>query len=234
MSTTTTPPAVSADIVDALRNLQTETDRWLLAEALHRQIPSGSDGFEVIIDAAKRAGVAALSANTLRLYRDTVIRWPASKRVANLSFSAHREAMVMSSIDEAHDVLVDLRNTLGADKVTVSAVRKAIAVKQGKTQAAKPGAAANTATSHQSQVRTMQDLMKGGSELIAGIHTQTPAAELDKLHAGLSKVIAHVERLRAKAARSNKTAAPAPKAAAKPTAAKPTVRKHVAGDLRGM
>src|SRR5262245_745493 len=88
------------DVIDAMRDVQTEGDRWHLAEALVAMLPQGSNGFQEIIDQASAEGVVGkLSANTLRLYRDTANRWPANRRVANVSFSAHREAMLLPPAD---------------------------------------------------------------------------------------------------------------------------------------
>jgi hypothetical protein len=88
------------DVIDAMRSIQTEGERWHLAEELATVIPKG-DGegtvtFATIIDQATSEGVAGkLSVTTLRLYRDTAKRWPKSKRVPNVSFSAHRTAMTL-------------------------------------------------------------------------------------------------------------------------------------------
>lgn len=229
MPTTTTTTSQSA-VLDAMANLQTESDRWHLAEALWQQIPTGVQGFGEIVDAATAAGVAGqLSANTLRLYRDTAVRWPSAKRVAKVSFSAHREAMVIQPLDDAVKMLEGLAKNLGPDKVTVASVRKAIAVQQGKPV---PGTANGSKAKTQTSAEVLADLSKGGTELISTIGSALSSDELDKIHAGLTKVIAHVERLRAKAARAAK-----PKA----TAAVPTVKAtpangkgKVQGDLRNL
>ena len=192
------------EVIEAMRSIQTESDRWRLAEALFAEIPAGGGGFSDIIDAATNAHVdGGLTATTLRLYRDTASRWPSDKRVPNVSFSAHREAMVMPTIDEGAKLLEDLVKTQGGPgKVTVASVRKAIAVKQGKVSAAPthgPVASPSTASA-------LNDLKTGGKELIHAIASDTEGDDLDKLQAGLSKVIAHVEQLRARAARKAATA----------------------------
>src|SRR3954452_18562555 len=116
----------TTDVIEAMRSIQTEGDRWHLAEALRSQVPQGSTGFEEILDEAASAGVAgALKVNTLRLYRDTANRWPATERVPNVSFSAHREAMVLP-IEDAAKLLETLSTANGATKVTVASVRKTI------------------------------------------------------------------------------------------------------------
>lgn len=237
-TTNTTNQAATGmgEVIEAMRSIQSESDRWHLAESLRQMIPSGLTGFSDIIDAATAEGVAgSLSANTLRLYRDAAARWPADKRVPNVSFSAHREAMVLPSIDEAARVLAQLAKQLGAAKVTVAEVRKAVAVKQGKVT--KAAAAASSSTSKgatTTQANVLADLMAGAPTLIASITATTSPTELDKLHAGLTKTIGHVERLRAKAARK------ATAAAKKAPAAKASVRKSTprgrksTGDLRGL
>ena len=206
MSTTTTTPSVQvADVIDAMRDIQTEGDRWNLAERLAVLLPSGSSGFGDIIDAANAEGVAGgLSANTLRLYRDTATRWPTEKRVPNVSFSAHREAMVLPTITEAGKMLRDIEKSVGAGNVTVASVRKAVAVKQGKApKAPKAGTASKS-------FDVLADIKGGASALIAAIDNGTDADALDKLHGGLTKAIAHVERLRAKAAQKAAAAKAAP------------------------
>jgi hypothetical protein len=70
MSTSSTTVApTTAQVIDAMRSIQTESDRWKLAEALYAVIPQGVRGFNELIDAATAAGVAGgLKVNTLRLY----------------------------------------------------------------------------------------------------------------------------------------------------------------------
>src|SRR5262252_625828 len=130
-TTTTTAPAANGygEVIDAMRSIQTEGDRWHLAESLVALIPTGASGFDKIIDKATQEGVAgSLSANTLRLYRDTASRWSEDQRVPNVSFSAHREAMVLPTIPQAAKMLNDLAKNVGPSKVTVAAVRKAVAI----------------------------------------------------------------------------------------------------------
>lgn len=225
------------DVIDRMRDVQTEGDRWELAESLKVLIPTGSNGFAAIIDEATDEGVVGnLSANTLRLYRDTANRWPASKRVPNVSFSAHREAMVLPNIDSAVKMLNDLVKTQGAGKVSVASVRKAVAIKQGKQPKAKAGTT-QTSASGPNAAATLVDLEKAnGSELIKSIGNESDAAKLDAYHASLTKVLAHVEKLRAKAARAAKPAAKASdKSAADKPAPKPAAKTgEKAGDMRGL
>lgn len=235
MSVTTKHPAMG-DVLDAMRSVQTESDRWNLAEALQKQVPTGLQGFSEIVDAATAAGVSGnLSITTLRLYRDAAVRWPASKRVPNVSFSAHREAMVLADIDQAAKMLGDLAKANGADKVTVSSVRKAIAVKQGKPT---PAPRTTTTPKQQATLDVLGDLKNGAPQTIAAITAALPAAELDKLHAGLTKVIAHVERLRAKVARAQKPATPTtpaePPTKQQSNGTKKAPVKKPQGDLRGL
>jgi hypothetical protein len=219
-------------VIDAMRSIQTESDRWHLAEVLAARIPEGVKGFGEILDRASKEGVAGkLSVNTLRLYRDTAKRWPSDKRVVNVSFSAHREAMAAHSIEDGRRLLADLVKTQGADKVTVASVRKAVQIKNG---TAKPSASKGTATPPRS-LDVLADLTAGAPKIIAAIVEGD--ANLDAYQRGLTKALAHVEKLRAKASRKAASAkkAPASKAApAKATAAKKVAGAKKAGDLRGM
>lgn len=239
-------PAASAShvdvaVIDAIRSFHTQNDRWQLADALEAQIPSGTSGvggvtFGDIIDAANKEGVLGkLSIKTLNLYRDTAVRWPINKRVANVSFSAHREAQALTgTVDDRADLLRDaVKNEGSPDKVTVASVRAAIRGTKGKPATTQPSGTIKGKAS-------LGDLLKGGPDMIKAIGPNTPADELDKLHAGLTKVIAHVEKLRAKAAqraaaasnkKGNGSNAPTPIATARKAAAPP---KGGVGDLRGL
>jgi uncharacterized protein (DUF1778 family) len=232
MSTIPTPVNAlgNTDVIEAMRSIHTESDRWRLAEALCQEVPAGSQGFAEIIDEAKTAGVlGALKLQTLRLYRDTAVRWPADQRVPNVSFSAHREAMVMQ--DKAAKMLTDLARSLGADKVTVASVRQAVAVQRG--TAAKTPAAKTAPKSPTFDV--LADIMNGAHNIVAAIDQATLTdQELDRLHAGLSAALSHVEKLRAKAARKAQMAA---KKATSPAPAAPRKRAATTkarGDLRGL
>jgi hypothetical protein len=221
-------------VLDRMRDVQTEGDRWDLAEALQLLVPQGSTEFDKIIDVATKEGVAGnLSANTLRLYRDTAVRWPADKRVKNVSFSAHREAMVLpGSIDLAVRMLNDIVKTNGTGKpVTVAQVRRTVQIKQGKKPSAKSPKNATTAKGFDA----VADLELGGKQLIDAIGNARSADSLDKLNRGLKKVIGHVEKLQAKAAQKKAPVKPTPSAKAKPNGAakKPAAKKPV-GDLRGL
>jgi hypothetical protein len=232
-------------VLDAMRSIQSESDRWRLAEALVAVVPKGTLGFNEIMDRATKEGVAGkLSVNTLRLYRDAAVRWPSDKRVEAVSFSAHREAMVMEDIRSASKLLKDLAHQLGADKVTVAQVRKAIAVKQGKPV---PGSKANStpasaAVGNYGEV--VADLRSGGAKLIAAVPAD---GDLDAIHAGLTKVIAHVEKMRAAAARKaasaakkqagSKAPAKSPSDIGKQAAAQKRTSSRTAakrGDMRGL
>jgi hypothetical protein len=237
-------PGSLADVIDAMRSVQTEADRWTLAESLAELIPSGEAGFSEIIDRATSEGLLGnFTVNTLRLYRDTAKRWAKDKRVADVSFSAHREAMsVKGDITTAAKLLVAQVKTVGSPaKVTASSVRKAVRIANGKAPVATAKVSPTaTATTFDDVV---SDLLSGGKKLAAAIGPDVVAADLDALHAGLSKVIAHVEKLRAKNARkiaTAKKAAAAPKASgskatpAKATPAKRPAARKQAGDLRGL
>lgn len=232
MTTSPTTNPLGA-VIDAMRSIQTEADRWTLAEALQAQIPSGAQGFETILDVAAAEGVAGnLKPNTLRLYRDTAVRWPADKRVKNVSFSAHREAMASTGgINAAAKLLAGLSATLGPDKVTVASVRKAVAVNNGNVTG--PATAASAARPMQD---ILQDFRNGGGLIIKAIDPTTEG--LDDIHAGLQNVIAHVESLRAKIARANKgKSTPTTKAAPitpTGTATAPATAGTKQGDLRNL
>lgn len=236
MSTTTlTPGSVVDTVVDAMRSIVSESDRWHLAESLLATIPSGSSNgvisFDSIVDAAAAEGVTGnLKPNTLRLYRDTAARWPSDRRVPNVSFSAHRESMNhKGGIDARVKLLELLAQSMGGGNVTVAAVRRAVAVANGKA----PTTAKVKSSAVSSSLDVLADLKAGGKTLIAAIEPSTTSADLDALHAGLTKVIAHVERLRAKAARKAKPAAKP--STTMPTAVPKSARaRKAAGDLRGL
>jgi len=229
-----------ADVIDAMRSIQSEDDRWHLAEALAKKVPDGTKGFDVILDRAAQEGVGKYTTHTLRLYRDTAKRWPASKRVANVSFSAHREAMAASttSIDSAKKLLENLARQHGAKGVSVQRVREAVQIKNGtKRQGgrkAPKGAAAATPVPPAPELNVLADLATGASKVIAAIAEDDP--KLDKYQAGLTKALGHVERLRSKVARkaaAKKTPPTAQTKTTKPVAKKAPVKK-ARGDLRGL
>jgi hypothetical protein len=241
-STTTqqgTDKAKLSSVIDAMREVQSESDRWALAESLRVLIPTGTkpQAFQAVIDEATQAGVAGkLKVNTLRLYRDTAARWPVKSRVAGVSFSAHREAMVMIAADgntsKAERLLNDaVKAANGADKVTVAQVRKAAALKQGRTTPAQQrGSATPTTTTKGMDV--LNDLENGAPQLLAAL-ASVDTSKLDKLHNGLSKALARVEQLRAKAQRA-KSSAKAPAAKREPApAAKQTAASKNGGKSTG-
>ena len=234
------------DVLTAMSSITSESDRWNLADVLARRIPNGqTDGqtgvsFDDIMDEASKAGVAGkLNATSLRLYRDTANRWPSSKRVANVSFSAHREAMVLKDkdgndlpVDDQAKMLEDLIKSEGSpDKVTVKVVRSRIRALAGK-------AAPVASQSQQKAIDILDDLKKGGPEMIKAIAPTTSSMDLDKLQAGLNKVLTHVEKLRvkaaakAKASKAPRSSAPTPITSAKKAA--PVAKAGGVGDLRGM
>lgn len=223
-------------VIDSMRSIQTETDRWELAETLSKLLPSGSGGFTTILDRATAEGVSAnLSVNTLRLYRDTANRWASDKRVPNVSFSAHREAMNLGDIDKAAKLLTQMARTVGASKVTIADVRKQVSIQQGK----KPKSAKATAAQTTANFDVVRDIENGAKELIAAIGNETDPDKLDRLISGLKKALGKVEALSAKAARAKASTKSAPKVTTPPastpkvaTASKPASKK--AGDMRGL
>jgi hypothetical protein len=241
MSATTIPtpsPKVVAsaaqvdDVIDAMRSINSEADRWHLADALLVTNPSGTNDFATIVEKATAAGVLGqLSANTLRLYRDTASHWPVSRRIVGVSFSAHREVEKLHTIDAAVKMLENcVKAAGGPDKVTIKAVRQAVAISQGK--AVTPAPAAAPVAASQSVMDALDDLRQGGKKLIQSIPRTTPSSQLDEYHAGLSKVLAHVEALRSKAsqkaAAAKKGASPAAPAAPAPAPAKAEASQPVA------
>jgi hypothetical protein len=240
LSVVETPPtpakALSATSVDAvlerMRDLHDEADRWKLADELLRQIPSGGAGFAEIIAKASEQGVAGnLKEKSLQLYRDTATHWPTDQRVKGVTFTAHREAKVVGDTKTAHKLLTSLVKQHGVENVSVTRVRDAVRTAKG--------APARRSSSRGSANKVpafdvLADVKDGASQLIASIGSDTDADSLDKLHAGLTKAIGHVERLRVKAARkasaANKASAPVAKQAAK----KATSDGRKAGDMRGL
>jgi hypothetical protein len=225
--------AATTDVIDAMRSIQTEDDLWTLADRLYAALPEGQTGFAAIIQEAADAGVdAGLSGNTLRAYRDTGRKWPVSRRIPNVSFSAHREAEKLIAKDgpvkPAHDHLQSLVKQNGAAKVTVSMVRQSVKAAQGKTPA---GKAANVKKTAAKTVSVLDDLRKGAPELIAAMTTAT--ADLDRIRKGLDKAALHVDRLVAKNAKQQTTSTTpvvAKKSVATKAAAPSTGRRP--GDLR--
>lgn len=239
MATTTTkaPDAKVRGVLDAMREVTSEEDRWHLAEALFALIPKGEEGFDAIIDEANKAGVLGkLSANTLRLYRDTARLWPKSSRVPGVSFSAHREAQGMIGSDgdtkRAEKMLSDLAKGGGPDKVTVASVRREAMARQGKT----PKAGTRTAPKG---FDVLADLEDSAKQLIAAINSIAgDGARLDKVHSTMSKALQRVEALQVKARAKSKQSTVKPtttttKVAPKPTPNKGTNGKQTAASKRG-
>lgn len=228
-------------VIEAMRSIQTESDHWKLADRLLRVAPQGNNKpFADIIERAAAAGVRGqkMTRTTLRIYRDTAAYWPESKRVPNISFTAHRAAKVgIGSATEAASVLKGLSRQLGPENVTVAEVKKAIAAKTGAKMPAKKKGAKNTTTN---MGRVLEDLKAGGSQMIAAIGTQQDTADLDALKVGLEKVQYHVQRQLTKASTKKGAvkAAPAPvKQASKtasPTKKAATGNGRTAGDIRGL
>jgi hypothetical protein len=242
MSTvTSTRPAPVADVLDAMRDIQTEGDRWHLADALVTLIPSGETGFSELIDQATAAGVVGkLKVATLRLYRDTAKNWPAADRIANISFSAHREAVQLGSSKEGAKMLNSLAKSVGPANVTVAQVRKAVQIAQGKTPTARTLQRA-AGTSGTSSLDPIADLVNNsGKKIVALIPADMESSTLDDLIAGLNHVLAFAEDRRMKANRkaaSKATAKAAPAAKTAAAAATPAPKKQTAakaGDLRGL
>jgi hypothetical protein len=223
-------------VIDAMRDLHSEHDRWHLSDVLLAQVPVGGGWaeFDAIIAKADEEGIAGgLSAKSLQLYRDTAAKWPEAKRIKGLSFSAHREAQPLIdvfNVDKAIDVLNGTIKQNGLANVTIKKVRDAVAAAQNKPlPSEKAGKAMTTYDA------VIADLRSGGKELIAAIGRPDRDA-LKELKVGLTRVLGQVDKLEAKAvqrAAAAKTpeATPAP-ARAKPAASNGASRKR--GDLRDL
>ena len=240
-------------VLDAMREISTEGDLWFLAETLRDAIPKGEAGFRDLMDKAISEGVAGRqSAQTLRHYRDTAIHWPRNKRVAGVSFSAHRDAYHrLKDVDKAAALLnqlakqPDAKGRKGPDRVTVERVRQRVAAQKGVAPApssTRSSRSQQTAAPQQPPIDMLADLKAGGPKIIGQIPSGTLRGDLDKLQRGMNKVLAHVERLIAKAnaakrpASANGNAAPAtPISPSSPRAVKKTAgAQKRKGDLRGV
>lgn len=239
------------DVCAALRDVHDEASLWALSDEIAKVAPSGVTGVEIIVDEAKRRGIPTKSANTLRLYRDVAIRFPASERVGGVSFSAHREALggYSGDVSLAKQTLIDLSTQHGAEGVTILTVKKAVAAATGK--ALPVGGAGAAKSKHQSGfAEVANDIATNGAKRFIGELDAivTSGITLDQLHAGLSKLIAEVEVRRSKAARkaarpvkaaATPTGTPARHSKAAPTKARPAAKTNKvegskAGDLRGL
>lgn len=241
--------ATNTEIIEAMRSVAVGSDHWRLGEALAVQIPAGQGGFDEIIEEAKAAGVdTGLSATTLRLYRDAALRWPADKRVPNVSFTAHREALPLADVAARRKLLIDMAAEMGASKVSAGKVKARVK----EIKAFQDGTATVSATRKTPEevaaIAMLADVLAGSPMLIKAIGTGKDL-DLDKLHAGLNKALAKVDGLRAKAnlraqtaAKRATTAAPkattTPKTTPKPKTTPRTTPKASttpkAGDLRSL
>lgn len=225
MSTPTINKTYDA-VCEALLAEHTEENLWKLAEQIAKVAPSGVESVEKIVAEAKLRGIPTKSANTLRLYRDVALRFPESKRVKMVSFSAHREALGgLGDADTAAHKLTELAAKHGAAGVTVKTVKDAIGAATGKVKAA-PATAGKAQTSY---ADLATDLAQHRAKRTIGeldAMLQVQGVTLDNLHAGVSAFLAAIEARRAKAAR---------KAAVKPVnpATNPVARKAVAAARNG-
>jgi hypothetical protein len=201
MNATSTIVQTYDTVCDALRDVHDEASLWKLSDELVKVAPAGVAAVETVVAQAKVRGIPTKSANTLRLYRDVAIRFPASERVANVTFSAHREAIVIGDSKAARKLLEELAKQHGAEGVSVTTVKQAIGAATGKVTKPATGKAAGKGTSY-SEVAL--DLCKAnGKKFIAELDAMLTIADvtLDGLHVGLSAVPTEVETRRAKAAR---------------------------------
>jgi len=105
--------------VDAIRNMSTENDKWVLGDALLIEVPMGASRtlFDGVRDAAVKEGLKPLKTATLRMIRDTAHHWPPDQRIPGISFTAHRSA---NSADPKYRqrILLDLVKQYGEDAIT--------------------------------------------------------------------------------------------------------------------
>ena len=228
MSTTIAPAprkdATFDSVCDAIRDVHDEASLWRLSDELVVIAPQGVRAVEQVVAQAKARDIPTKSVNTLRLYRDVAIRFPAAERVTGVSFSAHREAIVLGSTAEAVTVLDDLVKKHGAAGVTVTTVKAAVQAATGKVPTPK-----QSVKPQSSWADVARDLSTNGgkgfvSELDAMLAVN--GVTLDGLHSGVSHVLAAIESKRAKAARK---AAAASKGKAAPVKATPRVKAAPSG-----
>jgi hypothetical protein len=251
MSTTTLTSNAYDSVCQALAEVTDEASLWHLADELVKVAPR-NEQVQAVVDEAHRRGIPTKSANTLRLYRDVAKRFAKSDRVPLVSFSAHREALVIGDPVAARKILLELVAKVGAAGVSVTTVKSAVQAATGNVPAPKKAAAtaanptALPAGIAPSWAAVMVDICTGGKDFIAAI---TPAlavrgVTLDGLAAGLTAVQSEIDSRRVKAARKAKAAAaaskPTPTPSAKRPAPKPSTSKpkvaagSKAGDLRDL
>ena len=218
-------------VCDAIRDVHDEQSLWHLSDELVKVAPNGVESVQAVVDQATVRGIPVKSVNTLRLYRDVAHRFPASKRVPLVSFSAHREAIAVGDVDQAKRVLEELVAKHGASGVTVTTVKQAIGAATGKVPTAPKGAPKAQSSFNDIAL----DLSSGGKKFIAALDqmVEVKGVTLDGLHAGLTAVLTAVESKRSRAAR--KAASAKAKAPATPVnpAKSPAARKAIA-DARNM
>lgn len=217
-------------VCDALRDVHDEASLWRLSDELVHVAPQGVEAVQKVVDQATARGIPTKSTNTLRLYRDVAHRFPVSKRVPLVSFSAHREAIAVGDVDKAKRVLEELAAKHGAAGVTVTTVKQAIGAATGKVKpTGKP------VKVQSGYVDIAVDLSNGGKKFIAALDEMVGVSgvTLDGMHAGLSAVLTAVEVRRSKAARQAASAkAKAPATPVNP-AKSPAARKAIAAARNG-
>lgn len=184
-------------VCDAIRDVHDEASLWKLSDELVKIAPAGVESVERVVAQAEARGIPTKSANTLRLYRDVAIRFPATERVELVSFSAHREAIAVGDVKQARQILTELAKQHGPAGVTVTTVKSAVEAFTGKAPTKK--GASKTQSSYASVFVDLST--NSGKVFIAEIPklVDTNNVTLDGLHTGLTKVLAEVEKLRAKA-----------------------------------
>lgn len=187
-------------VCDALRDVHDEASLWRLSDELVKVAPAGVESVQKVVDQANARGIPTKSTNTLRLYRDVAIRFPASERVPLVTFSAHREAIAVGDVKQAKAILEELSRKHGAANVSVTTVKQAIGAATGKVPVAPKSAAAKQQSGY---ADVAYDLSMGGKKFIAALDeiVGVRGVTLDGLHAGLTAVLVQVDSRRAKAAR---------------------------------
>jgi hypothetical protein len=201
-------------VCDAIKDVHDEASLWHLSDEIIKIAPAGVEAVDRVVEQAKARGIPVKSSNTLRLYRDVAIRFPATERVPLVSFSAHREALVLGNSADARKLLLELVKQHTAEGVTVTTVKTAVGAKTGNVKAptaAGKGKAATAAALSHSDIAL--DLCQGGKKFISSLDAMLAVngVSLDAMHTGLTAVLTELEVRRSKAARKASAAKrPAP------------------------
>lgn len=212
---------------------------WHLADALLAEVPANATNklFDQVATAVRDAGLKPLGISAMRQYRDTAWHWNGAKytRIPGVSFTCHRLALASANPE---GLLRSLAAQHGAENVTVSMVREAVAIEHGRTVVKQPKA--GTVTNPAPTVQTTPTVAGSWLDLLVLLTNgpkgdrdeavRTPEVDMDLLHIAVDGLFQAVtaerdSRNKAKAPRkvtSVKARAPKAPAKAKPApAAKP-------------